>query len=126
VPNVSNIRGRIIGGAINRATPSRADVQEILLDRLDPVRQVEKLSDYFLRRKRLADFAEIICIFTPICRNPLIKKDWSALMSTPDETLDTRLFPNPTRVLRPTKPSVCFIRRTAIACRRLMFWADNF
>jgi outer membrane protein assembly factor BamB len=51
----TNIRGRIIGGAINRATPSRADVQESLLDRIDPVRQVEKLSDYFLRRKRLAD-----------------------------------------------------------------------
>lgn len=51
----NNVRGRIIGGAINRAAPSRADVQESLLDRIDPVRQVEKLSDYFLRRKRLAD-----------------------------------------------------------------------
>jgi outer membrane protein assembly factor BamB len=55
VPNVSNVRGRIISGAINRATPSRADVQESVLDRLDPVRQVEKLSGYFLRRQRLAD-----------------------------------------------------------------------
>lgn len=49
------LRGRLISGAINRATPSRADLQESLLDRLDPVRRVEKLSDYFLRRKRLAD-----------------------------------------------------------------------
>ncbi|HEX8638455.1 MAG TPA: PQQ-binding-like beta-propeller repeat protein [Pyrinomonadaceae bacterium] len=55
VPNVSNIRGRIIGGTIDRATPSRADVQENLLDRLDPARQLEKLSSYFLRRQRLAD-----------------------------------------------------------------------
>lgn len=55
LPNTSNIRGRIIGGAINRATPSRAEVQEGVLERLDPVRQVERLSDYFLRRKRLAD-----------------------------------------------------------------------
>lgn len=55
VPNVPDFRGRIINGAINRATPSRADVQESLLDRLDPVRQVEKLSGYFLRRQRLAD-----------------------------------------------------------------------
>ena len=54
-PNTSNIRGRIIGGAVNKITPSRAEVQEGLLERLDPVRQVEKLSDYFLRRKRLAD-----------------------------------------------------------------------
>lgn len=50
-----SIRGRIIGSAINRATPSRAEVQESLLDRLDPVRQVERLSDYLLRRKRLAE-----------------------------------------------------------------------
>ena len=55
LPDTGNIRGRVIGNAIDRATPSRADVQESLLDRLDPVRQVEKLSDYFLRRKRLAD-----------------------------------------------------------------------
>lgn len=50
-----SLRGRIIGSAINRATPSRAEVQESLLDRLDPVRQVERLSDYLLRRKRLAE-----------------------------------------------------------------------
>ena len=55
IPNSANIRGRVIGGAINRAAPSRADVQENILDRLDPIRQVEKLSDYFLRRQRLAD-----------------------------------------------------------------------
>ena len=51
----SNIRGRIIGGVIDRGTPSRAEVQESILDRLDPVRQVERLSDYLLRRKRLAE-----------------------------------------------------------------------
>jgi len=51
----SNVRGNIINGAIRRATPSRADVQESIFERIDPVRQVEKLSDYFLRRKRLAD-----------------------------------------------------------------------
>lgn len=50
-----SIRGRIIGSAINRATPSRAEVQESLLDRLDPVRQVERLSDYLLRRKRMSE-----------------------------------------------------------------------
>ena len=30
-------------------------MQESFLERIDPVRQVERLSDYFLRRKRLAD-----------------------------------------------------------------------
>ena len=54
-PQLPDIRGRIISGAINRATPSRTDVQESLIDRLDPIRQVEKLSGYFLRRQRLAD-----------------------------------------------------------------------
>ena len=51
----ANLRGRVIGGIIDRATPSRADVQDSILDRLDPVRQVERLSDYLLRRKRLAE-----------------------------------------------------------------------
>lgn len=51
----NNIRGRIIGSAINRATPSRAEVQESLLERLDPVGRVEQLSDFLLRRKRLAE-----------------------------------------------------------------------
>ncbi|MBC7899456.1 MAG: PQQ-binding-like beta-propeller repeat protein [Saprospiraceae bacterium] len=51
----SNIRGRIIGSVVDRATPSRADVQENILERLDPIRQVERLSNYLLRRKRLAE-----------------------------------------------------------------------
>jgi outer membrane protein assembly factor BamB len=40
---------------ISRITPTRADVQERLLDRLDPTRQLDKLSDYLLKRKRLAE-----------------------------------------------------------------------
>ena len=51
----SSIRGRITSGIIDRATPSRAEVRDSILDRLDPVRQVEKLSSYLLRRKRLAE-----------------------------------------------------------------------
>lgn len=51
----AGIRGKIVSGAVNRAVPSPSDVQESLLERIDPVRQIEKLSDYFLRRKRLAD-----------------------------------------------------------------------
>lgn len=38
-----------------RVTPSKADVQDSLLDRLDPTRQAEKLSGYLLRRERLAE-----------------------------------------------------------------------
>lgn len=55
VITLSNLRGRVISGVINRATPSQAEVRESVLDRLDPVRQVERLSDYLLRRKRLAE-----------------------------------------------------------------------
>ncbi|MDQ3221733.1 MAG: PQQ-binding-like beta-propeller repeat protein [Acidobacteriota bacterium] len=55
VPSGADIRGRVIGNVIGRATPSRGDVQESILDRLDPVRQAERLSNYLLRRKRLAE-----------------------------------------------------------------------
>jgi outer membrane protein assembly factor BamB len=34
--------------------PSRSEVQESLLDKLDPASQLDKLSNYFLRRQRLA------------------------------------------------------------------------
>ncbi len=74
IPNASNIRGKIIGGAINRVIPSRADVQESLLDRIDPVRQVEKLSDYFLRRKRLAEIRGNYMYFYTDLPKPFDKK----------------------------------------------------
>ena len=45
----------IRGSIIDRVTPSRAEVRESVLDRLDPTRYAERLSDYLLRRKRLAE-----------------------------------------------------------------------
>jgi hypothetical protein len=51
----SSIRGSIIRGAVDRITPTRADVQESVYDRLDPTRQMDRLSDYLLRRKRVAE-----------------------------------------------------------------------
>jgi outer membrane protein assembly factor BamB len=74
IPTASSVRGKIIGGAINRVTPSRSEVQESLLDRLDPVRQVEKLSDYFLRRKRLADLRGNYMYFYTDLPKPFDKK----------------------------------------------------
>jgi outer membrane protein assembly factor BamB len=74
IPTASSIRGKIIGGAINRATPTRAEVQESLLNRLDPVRQVEKLSDYLLRRKRLADLRGNYMYFYTDLPKPFDKK----------------------------------------------------
>lgn len=70
----ANIRNRIVSGAINRAAPSRAEVQESLLDRLDPVRQVERLSDYLLRRKRLAELRGNYMYFYTDLPKPFDKK----------------------------------------------------
>ncbi len=47
-PQLPSLRPSISG-------PSGSDVKEGLLDRLDPARQLERLSDYFLRRKRLSE-----------------------------------------------------------------------
>lgn len=68
------IRGKIISGALQKATPSRADVQESLLERIDPVRRIEKLSDYFLRRKRLADLRGNYMYFYTDLPKPFDKK----------------------------------------------------
>lgn len=55
---IPNVRGRILGGVSNQVRnriPSQAEVRESIFDRLDPIRQAERLSDYLLRRKRLAE-----------------------------------------------------------------------
>jgi len=74
IPTASGVRGKIIGGAISRVTPSRADVQESLLDRIDPVRQIEKLSGYFLRRQRLAEIRGNYMYFYTDLPRPFDKK----------------------------------------------------
>ena len=70
----SNIRGKIINGAIGKITPSRADVQESIFEKLDPARQAEKLSDYLLRRKRLADLRGNFMYFYTDLPKPFDKK----------------------------------------------------
>jgi outer membrane protein assembly factor BamB len=51
LPTAGDVAGRIARNNI----PTRGEVQESLLDRLDPVRQVERLSDWLGRRRRLAE-----------------------------------------------------------------------
>ncbi|MEO6588292.1 MAG: PQQ-binding-like beta-propeller repeat protein, partial [Pyrinomonadaceae bacterium] len=70
----SNIRGKIVNNAIGKITPSRADVQESIFDRLDPARQAEKLSAYLLRRKRLADLRGNFMYFYTDLPKPFDKK----------------------------------------------------
>ena len=50
------IRPPSVRGAISDSViPTRGDVQESVFDRLDPTRQMEKLSNYLLHRRRLAE-----------------------------------------------------------------------
>jgi len=60
IPNIANRIGGIqiqrpSVNLLGRALPSRTEVRESILDRLDPARQAERLSDYLLRLKRLAE-----------------------------------------------------------------------
>lgn len=74
IPNAASVRGKIIGGAIDRATPAQADVQESVLDRLDPASQIDKLSNYFFRRQRLAALRENYMYFYTDLPKPFDRK----------------------------------------------------
>ena len=74
LPNATDLRGRVIGKAIDQATPSRAEVQESIFDRVDPVRQIEKFSSYLLRRKRLAELRASHMYFYTDLPRPYNKK----------------------------------------------------
>ena len=74
LPDAANIRGKIIGKAIDSAAPTRGEVRENLLERLDPIRRIEKLSDYFLRRKRLAELRGSFMYFYTDLPKPFDKK----------------------------------------------------
>ena len=54
--------------------PSRSEVQERLLDRLDPASQLEKLSSYFFRRQRLAALRENFMYFYTDLPKPFDRK----------------------------------------------------
>ncbi|HTK39182.1 MAG TPA: hypothetical protein VL325_11870, partial [Pyrinomonadaceae bacterium] len=75
-----NIMNRIGGlelrrpNLAERITPSRTDVQESVFDRLDPTRQVDKLADFLLRRKRLADLRGNYMYFYTDLPRPFDKK----------------------------------------------------
>jgi outer membrane protein assembly factor BamB len=56
------------------SAPSGSEVKDSLLDRLDPARQLDKLSDYFLRRKRLAELRGQFMYFYTDLPKPYNKK----------------------------------------------------
>lgn len=59
---------------LGRMTPSRTDVQEGFLDRLDPTRQAERLSNYLLRRQRLAELRGNYMYYYTDLKKPFDKK----------------------------------------------------
>lgn len=59
---------------MSRVTPSRADVQERLFDRLDPTRQLDRLSDFLLKRKELAELRGNFMYFYTDLDKPFDKK----------------------------------------------------
>lgn len=74
IPSATDLRGKIIGRAIDRVTPSRVDVQESIFDRIDPVRQIERFSAYLLQRKRLAELRANHMYFYTDLPKPFDKK----------------------------------------------------
>ncbi len=64
----------IRGGIAKRITPSGAEVRESVLDRLDPTRYADRLSEYLLRRKRLAELRGSHMYFYTDLKKPFDRK----------------------------------------------------
>lgn len=69
-----NVRSSIVRGAIGRVTPSAGDVKESVYDRLDPTRQMDRLSDYLLRRKRVSELRSNYMYFFTDLAKPFNRK----------------------------------------------------
>ena len=75
--NLANRSGglqMIRGGIARRITPSGAEVRESVLDRLDPARYADRLSEYLLRRKRLAELRGSHMYFYTDLKKPFDRK----------------------------------------------------
>jgi len=59
---------------LGRIAPSREDVQESILDRLDPVRYAERLSNHLMKRRRLAELRGDHMYFYTDLEKPFNKK----------------------------------------------------
>jgi hypothetical protein len=51
----NSIRSSVVRGGLGRITPSGGEVKESVYDRLDPTRQMDRLSDYLLMRRRISE-----------------------------------------------------------------------
>ena len=59
---------------LGRIKPSREDVQESILDRLDPARQAERLSSFLMKRRRLAELRGNHMYFYTELKEPFDRK----------------------------------------------------
>jgi hypothetical protein len=59
---------------LGRIKPSREDVQESVIDRLDPVRQAERLSSFLMKRRRLAELRDDHMYFYTELEKPFDRK----------------------------------------------------
>ncbi len=73
-PNLPSVPRPSLSNIPRPGLPSRADVQESLLDRLDPATQLDKLSNYFFRRQRLAALRENFMYFYTDLPKPFDRK----------------------------------------------------
>jgi outer membrane protein assembly factor BamB len=70
----SGLRASIIRSGLGRVAPSSGEVRESIYDRLDPTRQMEKLSDYLLRRKRVSELRNNYMYFFTDLEKPFERK----------------------------------------------------
>jgi hypothetical protein len=59
---------------LGKIKPSREDVQESILDRLDPARQAERLSSFLMKRRRLAELRGDHMYFYTDLKKPFDRK----------------------------------------------------
>jgi outer membrane protein assembly factor BamB len=95
VPRATDIRGKLIGKAIDRATPDRSEVQESIFDRIDPARQAERLSAFLLKRKRLAELRPNYMYFYTDLPRPFDKKGLVGVNVHTGEDARFALVPDP-------------------------------
>jgi outer membrane protein assembly factor BamB len=69
-----SVRSSIVRGALGRVTPSGGDVRESVFDRLDPTRQMDRLSDYLLRRRRISELRSNYMYFYTDLAKPFGRK----------------------------------------------------
>jgi hypothetical protein len=69
-----SVRSSIVRGTVGRVTPSGGDVRESVFDRLDPTRQMDRLSDYLLRRRRISELRSNYMYFYTDLAKPFSRK----------------------------------------------------